>query len=413
MKMDSADEVVPEGKPGSAGRNTTSMVRAIALGASANTVSLLPVFLTGAMAVQISRDLTFGTAALGLATAIYRGTGALVSPTLGRLTDRLGVTRSLRLAALLAGTSALGIATFARSWTSLVLWLMLAGCSQGFGRPAANRLLSNNVDPRRLGTAFGFKNSAPPTATIIAGLSVPLIALQFGWRYAFFMTAFLALGVGFFAGRRRPNGTAVSRRLPRDSSTPAPVANRRLILMLGTALGLGTMTSSVITTFYVDAAVKAGTPEGQAGLILAAASGCAILSRIGSGILSDRIVKGHLGLCAGLIWSGAVGVGLLALNVPAIMSFAALLATAGAWGFNGVFWYAAIRSSPESPGTLTGLLAPGALLGSTIGPVLFGWIVERTSYPVGWTFSACMGLVAGAAMLASSRRLSEAGSLFR
>lgn len=390
------------------------MSTAIALGASTNTVALLPVFLTGAMAVQISRDLAFGTAALGFATAIYRGTGAIVAPALGRLTDRLGVTRSVRLALLLAGTSALGIATLARSWTSLVLWLMLAGCSQGFGRPAANRLLSNNVDPRRLGTAFGLKNSAPPAATIIAGLSVPLIALQFGWRYAFFMVAGLAVLVGVLAGGRPGNRRRTDPKRTQARREAAKLtANRPMVLTLGIALGLGTSTSSVLTTFYVDAAVKAGTSEGGAGLVLATASGFAILARIGSGVLSDRLIKGHLILCAGLIWTGAAGVALLALNIPSIMSVAALVATAGAWGFNGVFWYATIKSSPESPGTLTGMLAPGALLGSTIGPVVFGWIVEQTSYPVGWTFSAITGVVAGLAMVYSSHRLAAVGSLFR
>ena len=389
-------------------RSTTG---AILLGASVNGVSLLPVFLTGAMAVQLTGDLGFGAAGLGLATSIYRGTGALVSPYFGKLTDRLGVTQAIRLAAVLGATSAIGLGAFTRSWTALVGWLLLAGCSQAFGRPAANRLLANSVNPKRLGTAFGIKNSAPPTATMLAGLAVPLVVLTHGWQRAYLLSAILPVFVFIAAGRRSPKPQRKVAAKARAAAATGRLANRRLMGTLIVCFGLGTMTSSVVTVFYVDAAVSAGLPEGFAGAMLAAGSASAIASRVLGGVISDRIATGHLKFCGGLLAVGSVGLFILAMDRPEAMVIGVLIALCGAWGFNGIFWYALVRSYPKSPGLITGALAPGALLGATVGPTVFGAVASLTAYPVSWTISGVVGFVAAAGMFYSDHAMRTAAPL--
>lgn len=364
----------------------------------------MPVFLTGAMAVQLTTALGFGTVGLGTAVALGRAAPATVAPYLGRLADDLGATRSIRLAAAVAVIASLGVATTAHSWLTFVVWIMLSGCANQLAQAAANRLLANVVRPGKLGIAFGLKQSAPPGASMLAGLSVPLIAITIGWRWAFVATALLGAGVVVAARPSTPRAVTpgVDRRASREK-----LADRHVLTGLTFAFGLATAVTASTTTFYVDSAVPAGTSPQLAGYLLAGASFGAILTRIVSGLACDRMHRSHLRLCAALVGSGCVGLALVAGNTPATMSVGILMALLGGWGFNGVFWYALVRAYPRSPGQLTGAVAPGGLIGATVGPLGFGVIADRFGYPVMWWGVAALAAVASVAIWRAADRLPE------
>lgn len=380
-----------------------SPASALALGASTTIVCILPAFLTGALAVQLTGELRFGPAALGFAVAMFRATGAALSPVFGRATDRLGSIQAVRIACLIAITSGTGIAFFAHRWSTLLFWLMVGGCAHAFGQPASNRLLATAIAPGRLGTAFGIKQSAPPASSMLAGLSVPVLALTLGWRSTYIVAAGLALVVLLAAGRRPPR----EHRRPRPSGPLAPLGDRRLLVLFAVTFGLGTWTNSTATTFYVDSAVSAGTTQQFAGTMLAASSIIAILVRLSAGWASDRFARGHLLLCAALLSAGALGMLLLATGRPTTMAVGVVIAIGAGWGYNGVFWFALIRAYPQAPGRITGVLAPGALLGSTFGPIVFGAIADLGTYGVAWTATAAVAVAACAMMVLGARLLPD------
>lgn len=382
---------------------TPSARRAVTLGAAVTVISVLPAFLVAALAVQITADLAFGTVGLGIAVGVHRISGAATAPYLGRLADRLGATRSIRLAALTAIASTLGIALTATRWAILAIWLAVAGVASALGQPAANRLLSNFVPPSQLGTAFGLKQSAPPVAAMLAGVSVPLLGVTVGWRWAFAVAAVLALAVVLLVGPLPPAR-------PRPVPTPPSgggdqLGNRRPLIRLTAAFAFATLSSSTATAFYVDSAVRAGTAVAFAGTILAVASAAAVAVRILAGVVSDRLTTGHLRLCGALVLVGAGGLFLLALGGRATMAAGVVIALAGTWGFSGIFWYALVRAHPETPGQVTGIVFPGALVGGTAGPVLFGWAAAHVGYPVAWGVTSLLALVAAGLMNASLRGL--------
>jgi MFS family permease len=376
---------------------------AMALGGAVTVACILPVFLTGALAVQLMDELSFGSAGLGLAVALWRATGAAASPFLGRWCDGLGAIRSIRVATTISTVAALGVALTADRWSVLLAWLMLGGIGHALGQPAANRLLTNIVRPGRLGTAFGVKQSAPPVASMLAGISVPLVAATWGWRWAYVIAAVVAMAVGFSAGKAR----TPRQRRARDRGARSKLEARRLIILLALAFGMGTSTSSAVTTFYVDATVRGGATAEFAGTMLAIASIAAVASRVACGVISDRLAGGHLKLCAGLLGVGAFGIALLSLGDTSAMAIGGLIALAGTWGFNGVFWYALMRAFPRTPGTVTGALAPGALLGSTAGPLGFGILVEVGGYATSWLVVSVFALVAAIAMILGARGLAS------
>lgn len=371
------------------------------LGAAVTVVSMLPMFLVSALAVQLTDELAFGTVGLGAAVAVNRLGAAGTAPLLGRLSDRLGARRSIRIAGTIAGVCALGIAITASSWIILAVWLVLTGSANALAQPAANRLLSTRVPLARLGTAFGFKQSAPPIAAMLAGLSVPLLAVTLGWRWSFIAASVMSILVVVAVGR--PSESAGRRAMRSRAKTR--LEGRHHLRLLAVAFAFANLTSAATTTFYVDAAVRAGTTSTFAGTMLAVASGAAVTVRLVSGVISDRLVTGHLRLCSALIGGGAVGLALLALGGQAVMAVGVTIALAGTWGFNGVFWYALVRAYPDTPGRITGVVFPGGLIGGTVGPTMFGVIADRASYPLAWGVTGTLAVIAAMLMAASDRGL--------
>src|SRR3954447_23894285 len=86
-----------------------------AAGALTTTVAVaLPVFLVGGLAVQISDELRFSPAGLGLAVSAYFGASALASVPAGAIVERFGSTAVSRWAIALASVSLVGVAVAAR-----------------------------------------------------------------------------------------------------------------------------------------------------------------------------------------------------------------------------------------------------------------------------------------------------------
>ena len=109
--------------------------RPVLMAVAVATAGMLPPFLTGGLAVQVRADLGFGPGALGLAVAAFFATGSLASAVMGRLVERIGAHRGMRLAAAGSATSLLGIVTLAGSWAGLVLCLALGGLANAAPRP--------------------------------------------------------------------------------------------------------------------------------------------------------------------------------------------------------------------------------------------------------------------------------------
>ncbi len=374
---------------------------ALTVATMATIVCVLPNYLTGALATQMMDELVFTATGLGIAVGAFRVGGAISSWYLGGLADRLGATRSLRLGVLAAAIPALAIGTTVNRWGTLVVTLFVAGVGQVLAQPAANRLLVNRIRPERQGAAFGIKQSAPPAATMLAGVSVPAVALTIGWRWAFILASILSLVVIAMIGRRPASSPATQAARKPDGERPP----RRTIIILLMGFGFGTMASNSVAPFYVVAAVRSGTASDVAGILLSVASLAAILTRLAAGVLSDRLFSGHLRICAGLLAFGAIGLVLLSSGEQLWMAIGLVIALSGTWGFNGVFWYALVKHYPKSPGAVTGVVSPGGLTGGVIGPIGFGFIAEGLGYQYAWIMTSVVAVAAATMMVLGSRRL--------
>jgi predicted MFS family arabinose efflux permease len=377
-----------------------------ALATGVTVAGALPAFLTGGLAVQIRQDLDFSAALLGVAIATYFGVSALGSAYMGRSAVRIGLDRSVALAA--GGCAgAMLVAASAPSYAVLVLAMALAGVANALAQPAANGLLIRDVPESWRGLSFGIKQSAIPIATLAGGLAVPLVALTIGWRWAYVFAAVAAVTVAFFAARRgrRAPGTP----LGSGPASSLPTLDYFPLLVLGGSAALAAAAASNLGSFVTASAVDLGTSEGTAGLLLAIGSVAGITMRLLSGVYSDRSQRDPLVVVLILLAGGTAGFGLMAGGSVPLFVPGVILAFGLGWSWPAMFHFAVSRRYGASAAAATGITQTGVYVGGVVGPISFGLIVEGVSYSAAWGVAgasaafAVVGIAIGRWMLSRSR----------
>lgn len=168
-------------------------IRATMMAAFATVIAVLPVFLVGGLAVQLEEDLGMTATVLGAAVAVYWAVSALLSITGGYVAQILGARKGMLLSTALGLASLLGISLATPHWTWLFLWLAIAGAGNALSHPLSNGLIAREVAIKNRAFAFGLKQAATQAASLIAGMSVPILALTVGWKWAFVGAAVVAV----------------------------------------------------------------------------------------------------------------------------------------------------------------------------------------------------------------------------
>lgn len=379
--------------------------RALWSAVAAFTAITLPTFMVGTLAVQMRADLHFSPTELGLVVGASYAASTLFAIPSGSLAEQFSGVRMLRYSALAATVAMALIATVIQSWPELAAALFLAGAAGASGQTSSNLVLARRIDPDRQGLAFGIKQSAVPLAFLLGGLAVPGIALTVGWRWAFAAAALVALAAALWVPRPRIT-IAAQRATVRARPEPAGP-----LVALAIGFGLTLTACSSLGAFLVLSAVSTGLSGAAAGLVAVLASVCGISVRVGVGLLADRRGGRHLLLVVGMVLVGALGFGALAggawLRLPPLFIVGAVVAFGIGWGWNGLFNFAIVRSHPNHPARATGITQTGGRLGSVIGPLVFGVMVEQVGYPGAWGLASGEAVL-GAATLLVARSLLQA-----
>jgi MFS family permease len=420
--------------------------RVITIAALALVCAALPMFLLGALAPRIILDLEVDEVAIGTLVSIFFLAGAVTSLPGGHLTDRIGSSAALRTSAAIAAGVAVSIGLFGHELWILVMCFAVGGSAVAMADTGGARAISAGVPLRRQGLAFGGKEASIPIASMLAGLTVPILGVHLGWRPAYVVAAVLALAVivlvpsGLDRGAARPASTGTRRpgssSLEAPAGTPwsvdqegegleeeAPVEERPVergpvpgarvaLVLLAIAAGLGGGAANSAPTFLVASTVASGVTESWAGVLLAVASAAGVTARLAAGMTADRRGGSERRLTAALMAVGGVGMVALAIGGPAVTVIGAVLALGGGWGWTGLAFFAAVRLLPERPAKAAGAILAGLASGGALGPLVFGTLAAGPGYGSAWSAGAAAMLVAaGLAVVAdrSTRRHEPVG----
>lgn len=381
------------------------MRRSVGLSLAITVVCALPVFLLGALSTFMREDLGFSVTMLGVFIAIFRGSAATVAVPLGRLADRIGPAASMRAAASIAALAALGTAVAVRSWPALIVTLIIAGVANALGQASANLMLARRVRTAKLGVAFGLKQSALPIASLLAGLTVPLLAATVGWRWAFAIAGCCAVAIAVIA---QPGRDGASSGDGAATPPPATTATRLSLLVVGMLFAMAAATT--LSAFTVESAVAAGVSSGAAGLLLTVGGVCAVAVRLASGALADRRKGRHLQVVSRMIATGVIGFVLLGFGTWWMLVIGTIIGFSFGWGYNGVFWYAIVRLNEAAPGRATGAVLVGGSIGGLAGPMAFGLLADTFGYAVSWRVAGAWAAI-GALTIHLARRQLLAGGM--
>jgi MFS family permease len=358
-------------------------------------VCLLPLALVSAQVLQLE-EIGFGVSRLGLAIAAYFGAAALTANPAGRLMGRVRPGRGLRIGGFLVVASCL-IAGTATVWWLIPLATAAGGVANGMIQVASNLAIFDGVDRSRQGLGFGAKQASVPLATTLAGISLPVIGLVFGWRWVFALAGILALVLALSA----PD-LAGKTGVPRTEARMGRIPPSLYLLALGGFAGA--MAGNGLSLFVVPSAVDIGIAEAAAGAVLAVCSLLVVFVRLGAGWTVDRNQSIGFAEMAWMTGVGAIGAFVLfATSTPPLYLLAMPIALLGAWGWPGVIFFTVVHSYPESPARASGLVLSSNLTGTVIGPLVVGSLAGRGNYPGAWLFVTVSCAVATVAFTVSHR----------
>ena len=359
--------------------------------------SVYPAFLAGALGPELRASLDMSEGFFGLLIGGFFAGSALGSIGLGRLGERLGARRMITASLLATAASSAVVSAFVRSGWLFVAALCVAGFANSGGQTAANKLLSQSIDPRRLGFAMAVKQSGMPGATLLGGLAVPAIALTVGWPWAYAAAAVLALtalGVVIrFAPDDGPAAQSARPAVARDL-----VSDRPTLLMAAAAAFFSAAAAGTLGSWLTSSATDAGWSVGAAGVLLSVGSLSGILTRLVLGWRADRSSGFPMRTAASFLFLGACGVLFLAPRLDWPHAVGAVVAFGAGWSWPALFNFAIVRTNPGAAAKATGVTQTGVYIGVLTGPIAMGQVVERSGYGLGWSMVA-ISMVIGATIM--------------
>ncbi len=405
---------------------------------STMTASSFQIFALAVLAADIIDDLGISRTGLGLLGSLNTAVGALSSPAIGRITDRIGPRRAVVIVLALSG---LGMGIMALSTTIAVLSVsaVVSGIPQGWGNPATNALIAEQVPEGARGTVTGIKQSGVQLGIFIAGLTLPTLSLLLGWRGAMWgFSALFAAGavaVGLHLGHHRhraPSPIEQATTGP-DSTGPAtdPSAGHgdghgdgdgdgyptdgsaidhsqlglpRFVWLLALySFSAGTAGGAIGRFFPLWAHEEVGLSTVVAGILVGLSGLIGIVARIIAGRAAERWITPRR-LLSLLALVGAAYCLALAVTTTVgawILWPAAILSAVGISAWNAVAMLATISAVPRhAAGRASGIVMFGFLGGLTVGSPVAGWAIDRwDSYQPVWASALALTLFSAAVMV--------------
>jgi predicted MFS family arabinose efflux permease len=379
----------------------------LALACLAQFVVLLVVYSVGALAPLLRDALHLSREQIGSLTTLFFLGAIPASIPVGWLADRLGV-RGFLIAAQVVSGLAVAAMPWLHTYLALLVVMFLAGVGHGTVMVLTNKTLYDWFPRERLATAMGAKFVAISCPGIVAGTAMPTLALWVGWRQAFALVGGLTLTSALSA-------LLLYRDPPHEGPSPAPLPvsdgrrgrwlDRGFWCLVTAGFLFAGAQSSFITYLALFVHDTWGVPVALAAGPLALAHVGAAASRVPYGWVSDRWLKGARTPLLRGMGVLAMAALLTLLLLPQGTSALVLSTVTLLFGISGLSWgglyytLAAERAGRAAAGIGLGIASTCYQIGSTVTPLLFGYLADVTgAYTASWGLLV-LGLLLGVGLL--------------
>jgi MFS family permease len=334
-----------------------------------------------------------GFVELGLALTI----GSIVSVStqlpMGYLADRFGP-RRLLIAALCIGGLAIASIGLADSYRWLLVATALLGIANAIYHPADYAILSARVGSSRIGRVFSIHTFAGMFGGAIAPAVMLVLATTVGVRAALVIAGLLGLLVALPIAWARDLNGGPSKAQPAGhrataEGTRSGTVFTSALLALTVFFALLSLSGSGITNFSVPALTTAySLPFAAANLALSVYLTANAFGVLGGGFVADRTRRHGQVAAAGFAVNAVIILLIGVIGLPPLL----LVAAMGAAGFlSGMIMPSRdmlVRAAAPAGaiGRAFGIVSIGLSTGGMIGPMLFGWIMDRGAPH--WVFGA-------------------------
>jgi MFS family permease len=356
----------------------------------------------GALGAQMQTAFSASASEIGLLVSAAQFTPILGLMIAGALLDRSSERLVVGVGASMTA-GAIFLASQARSYCELLLWLVVVSFGYSTVQPGGGKVVAAWFPASSRGFAMGVRQAGLPLGAALATLFLPRVADAFGWRAAFLLGGAVALagGAGFAALYRPPAGAAapVAERVDARRALAArlpPLRLRAMPRIVWPGVTMVTLQFALSIYLPLDLRDRFALPIETGVALLFAAQGAGVVGRIALAAWSDRSGRGRAFTVAASMVAMIAGV-LAYLAAPGWPTPA--LAALALWlGFFGFGWYGpwialVAEAAPRGQvGFMIGLAMAINQVAVVAGPPLFGWLRDASgSYVYGW-IALCGGL---------------------
>ncbi len=356
----------------------------------------LTLYVTGALGQSAARA--------GLVMALYGATALAVAPAAGRLCDRFGSLRLMKLS--LAATGLLMLAfPLARSWPMLLVATVALGLASESFRPAMMATVSHLVGGELMRPAFALVRLAVNLGMSI-GPAVGGFLAEASFRWIFWLdgatslAAWAVLGLALSGSERREAGEPGSASAPAARATSAAHRDPRMILFLAALVPVGVVFFQHVSAMPLYLVRDLGLSPSTYGLLFTINTAMIVVLEVPfTGTTAAWPHQRLMGL--GCVLFGT-GFGALALARGAWT----VAATVVVWTFGEMLLFPAMNAyvsdiaPAERRGEYMGLFMMAFGASFMLGPWAGTLVMDRLGPKVLWAGTLALGLVSGAMMWA-------------
>lgn len=357
----------------------------------------------GPLAPFLQDDLHISRAEVGLVATAMSLTAAPSALFGGRAADRVGERRVLIMSSFFGVLAAAAVSASSGFW-SLVLSCLGVGLGNGIQNPAGSAAVMRWFPQSQRGLAMGIRQTGVPIGGTLAAGVAPLLALHYGWRFAYLTGGLLSLigavliVVAYFDPLRKPTSGPTAIRPLRD------LARDKRLLRLALIFNCQVFTQMAATTYFVLFLHEAlGAAVVTAGALFVVVNVSAMVARIAWGLVSDRQFQGQrrpvLVIIVTLTVLSSLCAGLLPSSTPLwIAAILSIFLGISAFAWTGILGTLVIETvGAESAGSAISLVQVLCTPATLFAPPLFGLLADISgAYHASWltlTFIGSVGLI--------------------